>query len=185
MQTAFAATSLVFTFMQLARGVAAPRPLHYIRDWRTKMEPESVKLPTLSSPSPAAATPMSMANAFPPPASPIMTQRSASATPGCRKTKSILTQHSQPLTAGLTEFTSAEPVNEFLSRLLLLLGQNRISPRRAAVLAYIATQILRTIVVLDREGRHAYEQTGCLRGKHAGDSLRSPVPRRGTGARPA
>jgi hypothetical protein len=55
------------------------------------------------------------------------------------------------LTAGLTEFTSAEPVNEFLSRLLLLLGQNRISPRRAAVLAYIATQILRTIAAMDSE----------------------------------
>jgi hypothetical protein len=47
--------------------------------------------------------------------------------------------NSANLTAGLTEFTSAEPVNEFLSRLLLLLGQNRISPRRASVLAYIAS----------------------------------------------
>jgi len=55
------------------------------------------------------------------------------------------------LTAGLTEFTSAEPVNEFLSRLLLLLGQNRISPRRAAVLAYIANQLLRTIAFMDHE----------------------------------
>jgi hypothetical protein len=55
------------------------------------------------------------------------------------------------LTAGLTEFTSAQPVNEFLSRLLLLLGQNRISPRRASVLAYIANQILRTIAAMERE----------------------------------
>ncbi len=55
------------------------------------------------------------------------------------------------LVAGLTEFTSAQPVNEFLSRLLLLLGQNRISPRRASVLAYIANQILRTIAAMDRE----------------------------------
>jgi hypothetical protein len=55
------------------------------------------------------------------------------------------------LTAGLTQFTSAEPVNEFLSRLLLLLGQNRISPRRAAVLAHIANQILRTVAVMDRK----------------------------------
>jgi hypothetical protein len=58
---------------------------------------------------------------------------------------------SASLTAGLAEFTSAEPVNEFLSRLLLLLGQNRISPRRAAVLAYIANQILRTIAAMDSE----------------------------------
>jgi hypothetical protein len=55
------------------------------------------------------------------------------------------------LTAGLAEFNCAEPVNEFLSRLLLLLGQNRISPRRAAVLAYIANQILRTIAFMDHE----------------------------------
>lgn len=64
------------------------------------------------------------------------------------------------LTAGLTEFTSAEPVNEFLSRLLLLLGQNRISPRRAAVLAYIANQLLRTIAAMDREDERGLSSPG-------------------------
>ena len=64
------------------------------------------------------------------------------------------------LTAGLTEFTSAEPVNEFLSRLLLLLGQNRVSPRRAAVLAYIANQFLRTIAAMDREDERGLTSPG-------------------------
>jgi hypothetical protein len=41
------------------------------------------------------------------------------------------------LTADLKEFRSAIPINAFLARLLLLLAENKISPRRAAVLAYI------------------------------------------------
>jgi hypothetical protein len=55
------------------------------------------------------------------------------------------------LTAGLGEFTSAAPINDFLSRLLLLLAQNRISPRRAAVLAYITNQLLRTLSAMEKE----------------------------------
>ncbi len=70
------------------------------------------------------------------------------------------TEDTASLVAGLTEFTSAEPVNEFLSRLLLLLGQNRISPRRAAVLAYIANQILRTIAAMDREDERGLSSPG-------------------------
>src|SRR5260370_16656350 len=41
------------------------------------------------------------------------------------------------LTSDLKEFRSAIPINDFLARLLLLLAENKISPRRAAVLAYI------------------------------------------------
>ena len=55
------------------------------------------------------------------------------------------------LTANLTEFKSAVPINDFLSRLLLLLAQNRISPRRAAVLAYITNQLLRTLPAINAE----------------------------------
>jgi len=42
---------------------------------------------------------------------------------------------SATLTAGLTEFKSAVPINDFLSRLLLLQAEDRISLRRAAVMA--------------------------------------------------
>src|SRR3990172_11105593 len=48
------------------------------------------------------------------------------------------------LTGGLDRFTSAASINQFLSRLLLLLAQDRISPRRGAVLAYTANLILRS-----------------------------------------
>ena len=49
------------------------------------------------------------------------------------------------LTTDLKEFRSAIPINDFLARLLLLLAENKISPRRAAVLAYITNQLLRTL----------------------------------------
>jgi hypothetical protein len=55
------------------------------------------------------------------------------------------------LTADLKEFRSALPINDFLARLLLLLAENKISPRRAAVLAYITNQLLRTLPAIDRE----------------------------------
>ena len=58
------------------------------------------------------------------------------------------------LTAGLSEFNSAVPINDFLSLLLLLLSQNRISPRRAAVLAYITNQLLRTLSAMEKEAEN-------------------------------
>ena len=58
---------------------------------------------------------------------------------------------SATLTGGLDEFTSPAAINDFLSRLLLLLAQNRISPRRAAVLAYITNQLLRTLSAMEKE----------------------------------
>ena len=45
------------------------------------------------------------------------------------------------LTGDLNEFPSAIPINDFLARLILLLAENKISPRRAAVLAYITNQL--------------------------------------------
>jgi hypothetical protein len=55
------------------------------------------------------------------------------------------------LTANLDDFTSAAQINNFLSRLLLLLAQDKISTRRAAVLAYITNQLLRTLPAIHRE----------------------------------
>ena len=55
------------------------------------------------------------------------------------------------LTSGLDEFTSAMPINQFLSRLLLLLAQDRISPRRGAVMAYTANLLLRSVSVMDQQ----------------------------------
>jgi hypothetical protein len=55
------------------------------------------------------------------------------------------------LTADLDDFTSPAQINDFLSRLLLLLAQDKISTRRAAVLTYIASQLLRTITAIEKE----------------------------------
>ncbi len=49
------------------------------------------------------------------------------------------------LTAGLEKFDSPAAINDFLTRLARLLAQARISARRAAVLAYISNQILRSV----------------------------------------
>jgi hypothetical protein len=54
------------------------------------------------------------------------------------------------LTAGLTEFKSAVPINDFLSRLLHLEVEDRISPRHAAVMAYTCNVILRTLPAIDK-----------------------------------
>ena len=62
------------------------------------------------------------------------------------------------LTANLDDFTSAVQINDFLSRLLLLLAQDKISTRRAAVLAYITNQLLRTLPAIDKE-EHRDETT--------------------------
>ncbi len=53
--------------------------------------------------------------------------------------------------AQLAELKSAEQINDFLRKLLILVAQNRISVRRAAVLAYITNQLLRTVSIMNKE----------------------------------
>ena len=55
------------------------------------------------------------------------------------------------LTEGLTEFKSATPINAFLSRLLLHQAEGRIPPRRAAVMAYTCSLLLRTLPAIEHE----------------------------------
>ena len=55
------------------------------------------------------------------------------------------------LVGKLAEFDSAVEINQFLSKLLILLSQDRISPRRAAVLAYISNLLLRSLPAIERE----------------------------------
>jgi hypothetical protein len=58
---------------------------------------------------------------------------------------------SASFSAGLDEFMSAVQINAFLSQLAALVVQDRISPRRAAVLAYIQSLLLRTLPAIDLE----------------------------------
>ena len=51
----------------------------------------------------------------------------------------------------LTELRTAEQINCFLTRVVRLLAQNRISPRRAAVLTYATSLLLRSVVAMDRQ----------------------------------
>jgi hypothetical protein len=55
------------------------------------------------------------------------------------------------LAAKLREFSSAAQVHEFLSSVLVLLAQNRIAPRRAAVFAYLCNMLLRTLSSIQLE----------------------------------
>lgn len=55
------------------------------------------------------------------------------------------------LAGELREFKTAAEINLFLGRLLLLLSEGRVAPRRAAVLAYVCNLLLRTLPALDRE----------------------------------
>lgn len=49
------------------------------------------------------------------------------------------------------EFSSAEDVREYLTRLLILMTKGCVSPRRAAVLAYVTNQLLHSHVVAEKE----------------------------------
>ena len=57
---------------------------------------------------------------------------------------------SQELLRGI-KFSSAEDVREFLTRLLVQMAKGRVSPRRAAVLAYVTNQLLHSHVVAEKE----------------------------------
>ena len=54
------------------------------------------------------------------------------------------------LTAGLDDFTDPVQINTFLSRLLLLLAQDKIAARRAAVLTYISSQLLHSVPTIQK-----------------------------------
>jgi hypothetical protein len=56
-----------------------------------------------------------------------------------------------PLVRKSEDFQSAESLNETLSALHNLLAEGRISPRRAAVIAYVDSLILRTLPAIAKE----------------------------------
>jgi hypothetical protein len=51
----------------------------------------------------------------------------------------------------LSDFDAALRVNQFLSRLLVLVTKGRVTPRRAAVMAYITNQLLHSQRAIERE----------------------------------
>jgi len=61
------------------------------------------------------------------------------------------TDHYQHLTTNWQFFQTAQGINYSLMNLYQLLAQNRISPRRAAVLSYISSLLLRTLPAIDAD----------------------------------
>ena len=59
----------------------------------------------------------------------------------------------------LSKFSSAEDLREFLTRLLVQATKGRVSPRRAAVLAYITNQLLHSHCVVQKEEKELDNQS--------------------------
>src|SRR5712692_5547371 len=71
---------------------------------------------------------------------------------------SDFTDLSADLLPGLSHFRSSEDLREFLSRLLIETTKGRVSPRRAAVLAYITNQLLHSHCVVQKEEKELDNQ---------------------------
>ncbi len=71
---------------------------------------------------------------------------------------SDFTDLSEDLLPGLSHFRSSEDLREFLSRLLIETTKGRVSPRRAAVLAYITNQLLHSHCVVQKEEKELDNQ---------------------------
>src|SRR5262245_12202476 len=65
---------------------------------------------------------------------------------------------SPELLRGLDKFSSAEDLREFLARLLVVMTKGRVSPRRAAVLAYVTNQLLHSRVAAEKEAADEPQQ---------------------------
>jgi hypothetical protein len=65
---------------------------------------------------------------------------------------------SKDLLYDLSKFSSAEDLREFLTRLLVETTKGRVSPRRAAVLAYITNQLLHSHCVVQKEEKELDNQ---------------------------
>lgn len=99
---------------------------------------------------------------------------------------SLQAQVTQPLdvdlsgdfAAQLTELKSAEQISDFLGKLLVLAVRNRISVRRAAVLAYITNQLLRTASIMKKEREDNSQMMFDMPGPSAIACRRQTPPRR-------
>ncbi len=62
------------------------------------------------------------------------------------------------LLRGFSKFSSSDDLREFLTRLLIQATKGRVSPRRAAVLAYITNQLLHSHCVVQKEEKELDNQ---------------------------
>jgi hypothetical protein len=80
----------------------------------------------------------------------------------------------EPLTRQAAEFQNAQGVNHSLGALYDLLAEGRISPRRASVLAYISSLLLRTLPAIDYDHDRFREQEA--QAPAAANAAAQPVP---------
>ncbi|HVS86712.1 MAG TPA: hypothetical protein VHF01_00670 [Candidatus Acidoferrum sp.] len=64
------------------------------------------------------------------------------------------------LTGKSEEFQTAMGINNSLGELYRLLAEDKIAPRRAAVLAYISNLLLRTLPAIDHENNFQSDESG-------------------------
>ena len=77
----------------------------------------------------------------------------------CFRHAALQVQPAQPVDVDLSadflikldDLQSADQINQFLAKLLILVVQNRISTRRASVMTYITNQLLHSLVAIERE----------------------------------
>jgi hypothetical protein len=106
----------------------------------------------------------------------------------CFRHASLQSQVKQPVdvdlsgdfAAQLAELKSADQINDFLGKLLILVVQNRISVRRAAVLAYITNQLLRTVSIMNKGNNDVpqiiFDMPGPDRDRVTPDNAPQPEP---------
>ncbi len=76
-----------------------------------------------------------------------------------QKDPSDFTDLSAELLPELSEFSSGADIRQFLARLLVQVTKGRVSPRRAAVLAYITNQLLHSHRAVHREAVSQDDET--------------------------
>ncbi|HEY6265693.1 MAG TPA: hypothetical protein VIW93_12885 [Candidatus Acidoferrum sp.] len=81
----------------------------------------------------------------------ILTPASAPRTPLSTRKKFDQTDHADKLIGDTQEFRSAVPISRCLGELLKLQASNKISPRRATVVAYTCNLLLRTLPAIELE----------------------------------
>ena len=84
-----------------------------------------------------------------------------------------------PLVRKCEDFQSAEALNETLGNLHNLLAEGRISPRRAAVIAYVDSLILRTLPAMAKEDGATsiiFDMPGPDRDRPERDKVPTPAP---------
>jgi hypothetical protein len=82
----------------------------------------------------------------------------------------------EALTRQACDFQRPQGVNNSLGALYNLLAEGRISPRRASMLAYISSLLLRTLPAIDYDNQHYTYDDSEAEGQNPAQSAANPAP---------